>query len=142
MKRQTFSDIVAYSFFLLFVYTSFNKLFNFDFYLGDLKRSPELGPYALILSILIPLSELAIAAIILPLKTRKQGLLGALILMILFTLYVAYVVFFASYHPCSCGGIIRELTWMQHLIFNISFVLLAIVALIFERNKRVDNYAL
>nr|WP_143097972.1 MauE/DoxX family redox-associated membrane protein [Chitinophaga sp. CF118] len=77
------------------------------------------------------------AALLIPNKTRKYGLLGSLVLMLVFTVYVAYVLLFTTKRPCTCGGIIRQLSWPDHLIFNISFLLLAITGIILQiRYKR------
>ena len=101
----------------------------FDYYLYDLKRSPLLGSYAMTIAIIVPAAELLVAALLLPDQTRKWGLTGSLILMILFTLYVGYVLVFTTSRPCTCGGIIRQLSWPEHLVFNISFLLLAIIGI-------------
>jgi putative oxidoreductase len=127
MKKATIITIIIYAFFLLFVYTSLSKLFAFDYYLYDLRRSPLLGSYAMVIAIVVPCSELLVAAMLLPDKSRMYGLIGSLILMTLFTLYVAYVLAFTTSRPCTCGGIIRQLSWPNHLIFNISFLLLALL---------------
>jgi len=31
--------------------------------------------------------------------------------------------------PCSCGGVIAKLSWNQHLLLNLGFVLLALGAI-------------
>jgi putative oxidoreductase len=129
MKTTTIIAIITYAFFLLFVYTSLSKLIAFDYYLYDLKRSPLLGSYAPVIAFLIPFSELLVAALLLPGKSRMYGLTGSLILMTLFTLYVGYVLTFTTSRPCTCGGIIRQLSWPNHLIFNIGFLLLAILGI-------------
>ncbi|MCC9073533.1 hypothetical protein LNQ49_18305 [Flavobacterium sp. F-65] len=36
---------------------------------------------------------------------------------------------YSSYLPCSCGGILEKMSWLEHLIFNFIFVLLAGLAL-------------
>lgn len=105
----------------------------FDYYLYDLKRSPLLGNYAMFIAILIPTVELLVAGLLLLEKTMKGGLLGSLVLMIVFTIYVGYVLLYASYRPCTCGGIIRNLTWPQHFVFNICFLLLSILGLYLQR---------
>lgn len=135
MKSSITLSVIRYALCFLFLYTSFNKLMAYDYYLYDLKRSPVLGHYATIIAILIPTAELLVAGLLLLEKTIKGGLLGSLVLMIVFTLYVSYVVFFASYRPCSCGGIIRNLTWPQHLVFNIFFVALSILGLYLQRRS-------
>ncbi|WP_343689995.1 MauE/DoxX family redox-associated membrane protein [Chitinophaga sp.] len=135
MKSSTTLSGIRYALCFLFLYTSFNKLMAYDYYLYDLKRSPVLGHYATIIAILIPAAELLVAGLLLLEKTIKGGLLGSLALMVVFTLYVSYVVFFAAYKPCSCGGIIRNLTWPQHLVFNLFFVTLSILGLYLQRRS-------
>ncbi|SFF08302.1 hypothetical protein SAMN05518672_115119 [Chitinophaga sp. CF118] len=137
MKGATVIETICSAFFLLFVYTSISKLISYDYYLYDLRRSPLLASYATVISITVPCTEIIVAALLIPNKTRKYGLLGSLVLMLVFTVYVAYVLLFTTKRPCTCGGIIRQLSWPDHLIFNISFLLLAITGIILQiRYKR------
>ena len=132
MKRTTVPEIIACAFFLLFVYTAISKLIALDYYLYDLKRSPLIAPYASAIAILVPCCELLVAALLIPNKTRMYGFTGSLALMVLFTLYVAYVLTYTTKRPCTCGGIIRQLSWPNHLIFNIIFSILAITGIILQ----------
>jgi putative oxidoreductase len=77
----------------------------------------------------IPLAEIVIAVALIIGKTRKTGLYGSLGLMTLFTIYVIYVMSFKAKWPCSCGGMIRDLTWPQHLVFNLFFVAISVIGL-------------
>jgi hypothetical protein len=57
-------------------------------------------------------------------------------LMSLFTIYTILVLsHFYDYVPCSCGGVIRRLTWPQHLFFNLFFVALSTLGIILQRRK-------
>jgi hypothetical protein len=141
MKTTTIVAIITYSFIFLFLYTSFSKLMAFDFYLSDLKRSPLLARYAMITAIVVPFVELLVTALLIPHSTRKQGLIGSLILMLLFTLYVGYVLVFTSSRPCTCGGIIRNMTWPNHLVFNIAFLLLAIISIHLHNKQHLADAA-
>jgi putative oxidoreductase len=127
MKKGTVLEIISFAFILLFLYTSLSKIFMGSLYIYDLKRSPIIGPYAYVLAVLIPASEITISLLLYFNKTRKYGLYGALVLMLLFTAYVGYILGSGGKTPCTCGGIIRELTWKNHLIFNIVFTILAII---------------
>lgn len=135
MKRQTIIEIIAFTFFFLFVYTSLSKLYQYNIYVHDLLRSPLTGPVAYPVSIIIPGSELLVAAMLLFDTTRKYGLNGSMILMLLFTVYVGYVLTNATYQPCTCGGIIRQLSWKNHMIFNIAFLIFAVTGVLLERKK-------
>jgi len=133
-------ELICWAFFLLFVYTAFSKWISYKFTLGDLQRSPLLGHFSMPIFILVPSAELLISILLIQEKTRRLGLFGAVILMLIFTLYVGYVLSLTKDRPCSCGGIIRELDWHQHMQFNICFLLLAILGYILQRRK-IKHYA-
>lgn len=135
MKRSLILEVIIYLFILLFVYTALSKLFIYDVYIKDLRRSPDLKPFALALSFIIPISELLIAGLLMFKNTRLLGLYGSLILMVLFTVYVAYVLNSFDSYPCQCGGIIKELTWRQHIWFNIFFMVLAFIGVLLQRKQ-------
>jgi hypothetical protein len=135
VKHSTIIEIICYAFFLLFLYTSASKLLAFNIYLEDLNRSPELAPFSGLLSILIPGLELIIAGLLLFKNTRLIGFAGATALMMLFTGYVAYVLVILpeGHRPCTCGGIIRALSWRDHFVFNIIFTVLGLVGYILTK---------
>lgn len=141
MKTRLFVGIVTYALVILFVYTAFSKLFLYDVYVYDLGRSPMIGSMAVPLSILLPAAELLIAVLLLVPRTRLYGLYGSTLLMFLFTGYVATMLLTEDSLPCTCGGLIRQLTWRQHLLFNIFFTLAAGLAAFSEQrqNKRYSS---
>lgn len=127
MKRAIVLDIIASLLFLLFVYTAISKFIAFDYYLYDLRRSPLLAPYAHAIAATVPGAELLVATLLFAPKTRSYGFAGAVTLMLLFTFYVTYVLIFTVKRPCTCGGLIRQLSWPQHLVFNLAFLTFAII---------------
>jgi putative oxidoreductase len=69
-------------------------------------------------------------------RTRLAGFYASLALMIVFTIYTGIILLhFFRYIPCSCGGVIKKLTWKQHLVFNLFFVVLSILGIILKRGK-------
>jgi len=42
---------------------------------------------------------------------------------------------FTPHLPCSCGGVIRELSWRDHLFFNVCFTVLAAVGISVEKKQ-------
>lgn len=46
----------------------------------------------------------------------------------MFTAYIIVILNYSSFVPCSCGGILEEMGWKEHLIFNIAFTILAAIA--------------
>lgn len=135
-KKTIATDIISALFILLFVYTATTKLFGHESFREVLSLSPLIGSKAEILSWIVPILELFIAALLFIPSYRKYGFISSFILMLLFTIYVGYMILFAGNLPCSCGGIISAMTWSQHLIFNIFFTALAAIALhLTLRNK-------
>jgi putative oxidoreductase len=131
--------IISYAFILLFVYTALSKWFTYKIYLYDLSRSPELRQFAIPISIVVPAVELLAVSLLLFDRTLRKGLWLSFSLMVLFTLYVAYVLIYSPDLPCTCGGIIRELSWRQHLIFNLLFTGLAAWAIRLSRHSSPDD---
>lgn len=121
--------IISYLYVLLFVYTAVSKLLEFNDFRTQLGQSPVFTAIAEPVSYGVIIAELLISVLLVAEKTRRAGLLLGFTLMIMFTAYIIIILNFATFVPCSCGGFIESLNWTEHLIFNIAFILLAIVAL-------------
>ncbi|MEQ8420635.1 MAG: MauE/DoxX family redox-associated membrane protein [Arenibacter algicola] len=129
--RETILMVISLMFIILFVYTGLAKLLVPNLFYDSILNSPVLGgrTMATLASWTLPLSELAVALLLIWKKTRLIGFYGVLGLMLLFTGYTVAIVFFAPYRPCSCGGIISLLSWEQHLVLNAILLLLALLAI-------------
>jgi len=123
--KNTIADSAAYLILALFMYTAASKLFTLDNFASTLAKSPLIGSYSKLLAWLIPISELLVSLLLIIARTRKQGLYAALLLMVLFTTYLCYMVLSGTKLPCSCGGVVSNLSWQQHIWFNIAFIVLA-----------------
>ena len=87
---------------------------------------------------LIPASEILIAAALLFDRTRMIGFYASLVILFLFTLYAALVLFHVfDYVPCSCGGMLKKLTWRQHLLFTGAFLILSIAGIALYKRQRI-----
>lgn len=129
-------EIVAGLFILLFIYTGISKLKDHYSFETVLSRSPLIGSKAVFLSWSLPIIEILVAAMLIVPGLRKYGLISSIALMSLFTGYIAYMIYYTPNLPCSCGGVLKQMTWAQHLNFNISFTLLAIAGfMIHQKNK-------
>lgn len=129
-------EIISALLILLFVYTGISKLHEQDTFRIVLSKSPLIESHAHIFAWLLPLTELSTGLLLLFPFTRKLGIVIALILMCLFTGYIAYMILFTSKLPCSCGGVLQQMTWKQHLLFNICFTVLAAAGLrLYKKNK-------
>ena len=141
MNQKTAIEIISSLLILLFVYAALSKLFEYNGFKVQLRNSEWLKPFAGIIAWLVPAIELAISLMITVKATRILGLYASLILLLIFTLYIAGMLLSGMRLPCSCGGIIQQLSWKQHLLFNLFFLLLSLIGIVFERKQKlITNY--
>lgn len=116
---------------LLFLYASVTKLLNPHALRHDMLNQPFPRWFGRILIWLIPSLEIVLSVLLVFEITRKAGLWGSLALMLVFTVYTTMILLhFFPYVPCGCGGVIRNLSWPQHLVFNLFFTGVAAAALV------------
>lgn len=131
MRQNTVIKIICTLLVFLFVYAAVSKLANWSTFVNDMNNQPFPSILKPILVWAVPSIELAIAALLIFDTTRLIGLYASLVLMIAFSFYTAVVLLhFFTYVPCSCGGIVKNLSWGQHLVFNLFFVLMAFIAIL------------
>lgn len=129
-------DFICALFVVLFVYTATSKFLDYEKFRVQIGQSPLLTAIAGIVAWLIPAIELMVAGLLLWLRTRLIGLYAAFSLMVAFTAYIIVITQFSDNIPCSCGGVLSKMTWNEHLVFNILFVILAAVAVILHPKDR------
>jgi uncharacterized membrane protein YphA (DoxX/SURF4 family) len=122
---QKLAAITAYSFALLFIYASINKILDFENFQVQLAQSPLLSAFAGFISYAVIIAELIIATLLFIKGTRLIGLYLSLGIMVSFTVYIYLILNYSDFVPCSCGGILEKLGWTEHMIFNILCVLFA-----------------
>jgi hypothetical protein len=128
---------------LLFVYAAVSKLLDFENFQIQIGQSPMLSAFTVLVSYGIPITEFVLASLLLIPKYRLIALYGSFLLMVMFTTYIIIIIHFSSFLPCSCGGILEQMNWTDHLIFNIGFVLVATIAILFQsKTKLVYAYLL
>lgn len=128
MPRKIAVDIVVFLYILLLVYAALTKLLDYEEFSVQLSQSPILTNFSGHLAWGVPTIELVIAASLMFSKTRLAGLYASFSLMTAFTMYIIMASRFSDYVPCSCGGVIQNLSWSQHLVFNGSFLILIVGA--------------
>jgi putative oxidoreductase len=129
MKQITVLTIIRSLFILFFCYKANNKLLVLPLFQLSISKIFFLKNIAVVVSIAIPACELLTVALLIIPATIRWGLYGSFLLMSGFTLVVGLMLLFSPHLPCSCGGVISKLNWPQHLLFNILFLLLAIIGL-------------
>jgi putative oxidoreductase len=137
MKRSAIIHSVTSLLVLLFVYTATSKLLDYDAYRLEMRRQVLPAILLPVLTPVLPAAELLMAPLLLIKATHRIGLYAACLLMLLFTIYVGLAVAGVYPHlPCTCGGVISGMSWTAHLALNIIFLLLTIVAIVFENRER------
>ena len=141
MKRSTGIEIICTFLIVLFLYTASSKLLHLQTTYREINSQPFpnwLTPYIVWGTSLI---ELLVVGLLMFDRTKKAGLWSSLILMTLFTAYVgAILLHIFSRVPCSCGGVIKQLGWTNHLYFNLFFLLMSFVGLALLRKIRSIKY--
>lgn len=116
---------------LLWSYTALQKLVGFHRFVITLRGTfIPLLPYSA--GILLAL-EFAIAIMLLFSRTQRWGALLSAVLLLCFSVYIGCMLAFQSSLPCSCGGVLETMSWPQHLVFNLFFLLLSMLVLLYSK---------
>src|SRR5690606_24243208 len=115
--RELTINVLSLLFIVLFVYAAFSKLRDFETFTLQLAQSPLLSAYAEIIAFLVPGLEIALAVLLVFEKFRTPALYASFTLMVMFTTYIYIILNFSDFVPCSCGGVLEDLSWTQHLLF-------------------------
>ncbi|MDP3467558.1 MAG: DoxX-like family protein [Daejeonella sp.] len=122
---------------LLWIYSGVSKLIESEETQQQILN--QIVPKVLSRAILwgISIIEILTALLLSFRTTRPTGIIISVALMGVFCLYIGAVVLgLFRYTPCSCGGIIANLSWTQHLIFNACFLAIALYAFFIDLKER------
>lgn len=131
-------DMICELLILLFAYAAISKLNDrqhFELVLGEMLLMKHVAGF---LSFALPVTELIVCALLFLGRTRLFGLYVSVSLLISFTIYIGSMILFASKLPCSCGGVLEQMSWRQHLVFNAVFIMLSATAIkLYQSNKNI-----
>lgn len=139
-SRKIIVEVVCYAYFLLFVYAACSKLLESEKFQMQLLKSPITTDFAMILAWLVPVTEIIIAVMLVVPRTVSIGLYAALALMTLFTAYIIAILNFSDSIPCSCGGVLEQLGWQEHQVFNLVFIIIAVLAILLKKTKNGSGH--
>lgn len=146
MTKKTIVEIISILYVSLLVYTGIHKLMDYELNREQLSVMPLVASFADMFAWLLPLIEFAIAVIIFIPRSRTVGLFFGMVLMVAFAGYVIVLMHEPSELPCTCGGFLKSLSWPQHLVFNLVFMALGMLAFAWnseiDKEKRNDNHKL
>jgi len=138
MKRKIIIEIISSLLILLFLYASVSKWLAFKLFIGEMNNQPFPNWITPFIVWSIPIIEVLIVAGLIFEKTRVPALYASFFLMLAFTVYTVAILLHAfKYIPCSCGGVIRKLTWPQHLFFNLFFVGISLLGIRLKKRDPV-----
>jgi len=140
MKRKIAIEIIAFLFILLFTYASFNKLLDYQKFTIQIGQSPLLTGFGGSIPWMVIAVELLIAVLLAIPRFRLFAFFGAFSLMVMFTAYIVAILNFSSYVPCSCGGVLENLGWREHLIFNSVFVILGLIGIELQGEEGMNKH--
>ncbi|TDW96932.1 MauE/DoxX family redox-associated membrane protein [Dinghuibacter silviterrae] len=136
MKRIQVVRLIASFFVVLFLYAALSKLKAYDTFVFQLNRSPFVSRYAGWTAWSLPLGEILVALVLLIPSIRLLGLFASLFLMSLFTAYIFVMTHYSYYIPCSCGGVLNQMSWGVHFYFNIGCMALAVAGIFLSGSRR------
>lgn len=110
----------------LFALSAYEKFTDLERFTAGLAKVKWIGPYAAFVAIAVPIVELIISVLLVIPATQKLGLWAFATLLFVFTLYIASMLLWAEKLPCHCNLILEKLSFGEHLVFNIGFILLAL----------------
>ena len=132
MSRETLSRLLSAFLLGLCLYAAASKLMNYPEFASQLSLHPLLRRFSGLIAWLLPSVEIAVSVCLFVPALRLKGLYGSFVLLLLFSVYILAMLLTASHLPCSCGGILRHLSWGEHLCGNIIFAVIAVWAIRLE----------
>ena len=136
VMKLLFADVVVSFLVLLFGYTALSKALSPAPFAAVLQQvMPKTG--AAVTAFLIPTLEAVTVLLLLFPTTRLKGLYLSAALLGLFTGYLVIMLLTMPHLPCSCGGIVSQMSWKQHVVFNLGFLFLTVAAI--RREKRSNE---
>ena len=138
--RDIFLVVASALILILFTYASLSKLIAYQKFIGEMNNQPIPKSWTPFLVRFIPSAELAVGVLLAFDRARILGFLVSAVFMLVFTVYTVVILLHGfDYIPCTCGGMIRALSWPQHLWLNSFFLLLSLAGLLMEIKKRQET---
>lgn len=124
------SGIIAGLLAAMFFYAAISKLSDFETSKQEMINQVFSRPVALQLVWLVPLTELIICGLLLFNRTQLAGLYASFLLMGIFSIYISITMSGVFDEiPCSCGGILKDMGYGTHLVFNLFFLCVALLGI-------------
>lgn len=139
-KQVGFIQIVRLLLIALWVYAAISKLANLTQTRSEMLNQVFPIWIAEILYWLIPVTELGVAFLLVYSPVTKIAFRISLALLLLFSLYIVVVMtgIFGRV-PCSCGGILKHMSYGTHFLFNMFYVTITFMAIQLQKTFSLFN---
>jgi hypothetical protein len=125
---------------MLFAYSGFTKLWSYNSFFDQLLQSPLIsGVFVGIIARYLPMFEILLSVMLLLPKMRELKLSVTLFMMVCFTVYLFVLFMFFEKPPCACGGILGQVSYPTHIMFNFVITLLTAVALYMHNYNKAST---
>lgn len=138
LKRNTIIEIISSLLIILFIYTALSKLSSYNSFTVQLSKSPFITSYAKAIAWGLPAIEILISLLLVFKRTKLIGLYASFFMMSLFTAYLIIMLNFSYHIPCSCGGVLQNLSWNEHIVFNAFFIIIAGAGVLLKANEKYN----
>ena len=128
--RQHIIQLTSFLLVLLWIYAAVSKLLQFENFRIRLSQFPFIGDYADILVWLVPAIQIVTAFLFFFPRLKDEAFFASFALLVIFTTYIGAVINFVDSIPCSCNGVLPSLSWKEHILFNLGFLVLATTGLL------------
>ena len=136
--KKWIPDIICGLLILLFTYAAISKLTDRPHFQAVLSQMLLIKRFAGFISFALPVTELVVCALLFTPHTRLLGLYASFGLLISFTVFIGYMILFVPNLLCNCGGVLEQMSWRQHLVFNLIFIALSATAIkLYHSNKSI-----
>lgn len=137
MRKTVIIESISLLLIFVFTYTAVSKILEHNLFEIVLSQSPAIGKYAAMISWLLPISEILVVFLLLMPSLRLTGLFASLFLLLVFTMYLLWMVAFSINLPCNCGGVLKALSWEQHIFLNVFFIVLCACGIILYPGHKI-----
>lgn len=130
-------QIIIFLLVLLWMYAASSKLLDFGMFKAQMHRQVLFPFLKTSLVYVLPAIEICLAFSLLFDFTQKAALYLSFALLSAFSIYIALGTSkILGRVPCSCGGILKNMSWTTHLVFNLFFLLLTAFCIHIIRRER------
>jgi hypothetical protein len=134
-SAQRYRKLVVLLLIFLWAYSALDKVSDFPKFRMELGKSPLLTGWQNAVAVLVPLAELGIAVLLRIKRTTLTGLYLSFALLSLFTAYLVVILNYSYYIPCSCNGILMDMPWSIHILFNTGCLLFTASAIVITSSE-------